>query len=688
MSSEKSIEKLRRNEKELQDIFNTAPVGLALTHKRVLINVNDMFCKMLGYTRDEFIGNTTEMCYEDKAEYERVGKLLYEQIKTVGKAHLEVKGRRKDGTLIDVLVSSAHLKNSDMEDDFIFATLDITERKKAEKKLKHSNEFTKNLIDTANVLIIGLDTEGKIQIFNPAAEEITGYTKKELEDVNWFEILVPKDKYPDVHEVFDKLEMDNLPKLYTNPIITKDGQERVVTWSNAPIKRNGDIVGTISFGIDITKMIKAEKSLRLTQAAIDQATDLIFWVMPDGTIGYANNHACNRLGYTREELFKMTISDIDPSNPPEKVKQIWNQLRSIKTDLIETNVRTKLGKLIPVELKLNYINYEDQEYVFAYARDITKRKQTNEMLHSLVKGTSGDTGVNFFKQTVKQLAGALNVKYAFIGTLLNDEKTDVETLALWADNKLDKNIAYNLIGTPCKNVIEQKIHYYPENVQKLFPEDKILKEMNIESYLGVPILSSTGEPLGVLVVMDDKPFPEDKETVAKSVMVIFASRSGAELERSKAEENLRKALDKLRSDQQELHEKNVAMKQILNFMEKEKADFKQEISLKIELALMPFVKKLNKKDGRLSTNDIESLEDAIQTIVGHEIEDYNTNYAKLTSREMDICELIKEGKSSQEIADKLNLSVQTIQKHRTSIRDKLQLKNKDINLPAYLRTKN
>ena len=122
-------------------------------------------------------------------------------------------------------------------------------------------------------------------------------------------------------------------------------------------------------------------------------------------------------------------------------------------------------------------------------------------------------------------------------------------------------------------------------------------------------------------------------------------------------------------------------------MEKEKTDYKSEISLSIEQALIPFVEKLHKNDGKLSSKDIESLEDAIKTIAGHEIEDFNANYTKLTAREMDICELIKEGKSSQEIADTLNLSVQTIQKHRNSIRDKLQLKNKDINLPAYLRSK-
>jgi len=63
MSSEILINKLKQSEQELKDIFNAAPVGLLLIRNRVMISVNDMFCKMLGYAEKEFIGNTTEMCY-------------------------------------------------------------------------------------------------------------------------------------------------------------------------------------------------------------------------------------------------------------------------------------------------------------------------------------------------------------------------------------------------------------------------------------------------------------------------------------------------------------------------------------------------------------------------------------------------------------------------------------------------
>ncbi len=529
MSSELLIEKLKQSEKELKDIFDAAPIGLALIRKRILINVNDMFCKMLGYTAKELIGQTTEICYKDKAEFKRVGKLLYEQIIVKGKGSLEVKGLRKDGTVIDVLISTANIKDSKTEDDIVFAVLDITKRKRAEKELKKAKDFTDNLIQTANVLIISLDIKGEIIIFNPAAEKITGYTRSELENKNWFETLVPKSKYPYVYDEFNRISKGGMPESFTNPILTKDGQEKIITWSNNTLDNNGDIIGTISFGIDITKLKQTKESLKLTQTAIDKSADSIFWVKPDGNFGYVNDEACKVLGYSREELFSISVSDIDLNYPSEKYRELWAELKTQKTFLIESQLITKSGKVIPVEIRLNYIKYGHDEYMFAFARDISKRK--------------------------------------------------------------------------------------------------------------------------------------------------------------KADKELRTAHDKLRSEQQSLYEKNVALKQVLNFMEKEKTDFKIEISSNIEQALMPFIKKLHKNNGNLSHKDIEALEDAIKTIVGHEIDDFNTNYAKLTSREMDICELIKEGNSSQEIADTLNLSVQTIQKHRTSIREKLQLKNKDINLPAYLRTK-
>jgi PAS domain S-box-containing protein len=134
---------------------------------------------------------------------------------------------------------------------------DITDRKLSEKALRDAKEFSENLIQTANVIILGLDTHGNINIFNRAAEKITGYTSSELNGKNWFDILVPKDRYPYVWEEFTRLVQGGEPEIFENPILTKTGKERYVIWRHNQLRIDGKIVGTISFGNDITDLCLA-----------------------------------------------------------------------------------------------------------------------------------------------------------------------------------------------------------------------------------------------------------------------------------------------------------------------------------------------------------------------------------------------------------------------------------------------
>lgn len=145
---------------------------------------------------------------------------------------------------------------------------DITEMRKNEDALRQAKEYVENLIEATNVLVIGLDSTGNIQVFNKAAEDITGYTKAEIVGKNWFEVFIPKDKYPFVWSEFSKWQTSGqLSKTFENPILTKDGVERFISWQNSVIQAQGKMTGTISFGIDITEQKRAKvliNQMRLT----------------------------------------------------------------------------------------------------------------------------------------------------------------------------------------------------------------------------------------------------------------------------------------------------------------------------------------------------------------------------------------------------------------------------------------
>lgn len=131
---------------------------------------------------------------------------------------------------------------------------EIAERKRIEDVLKQAKDYAENLIETANVMIVGLDADGNIQIFNNTAEKITGYKRAEIKGKNWFKIILPYDKYPYIWDVFMKWKAGNgLLKNFENPIITKSGVQRYISWQNTEMREQGKIVGIILFGVDITE---------------------------------------------------------------------------------------------------------------------------------------------------------------------------------------------------------------------------------------------------------------------------------------------------------------------------------------------------------------------------------------------------------------------------------------------------
>lgn len=165
------------------------------------------------------------------------------------------------------------------------------------------------------------------------------------------------------------------------------------------------------------------------------------------------------------------------------------------------------------------------------------RMEELELLRVLAEGTAAATGDEFFRSLVLHLAKALKVRSAFVAEF-TDVKTRVRTMAYWRDDNFVDNVEFNIAGTPCEDVTKGNICHYPENVQKLFPNDAALGRLGIVSYLGVPLVDDEGNVLGHLAVFDTKPMP--KEPRAASIFRIFAARARAELERKRAEKEINK----------------------------------------------------------------------------------------------------------------------------------------------------
>ena len=124
-----------------------------------------------------------------------------------------------------------------------------------------AKNYAENLIHTANVMMIELDLAGTVKRLNPATEKTTGYSAAELLDKNWFELVVPSDRYPAVRKMFLELSAKGIPKQFENPILTKAGEEHHIIWQNSEIREEGVIVGILSFGMDMTENRRISQNL-------------------------------------------------------------------------------------------------------------------------------------------------------------------------------------------------------------------------------------------------------------------------------------------------------------------------------------------------------------------------------------------------------------------------------------------
>lgn len=134
-----------------------------------------------------------------------------------------------------------------------------SESKKAEEEQRNARKFAEDLVSSTNVIFVGLDLNGNVNVLNKAAEEVTGYSFEELKGKNWFEILVPETRFPHVWDEFNSMiTNERKPATFENPILTKSGEERLISWQNSLVFNGEKNMGIISYGTDITERKRAE----------------------------------------------------------------------------------------------------------------------------------------------------------------------------------------------------------------------------------------------------------------------------------------------------------------------------------------------------------------------------------------------------------------------------------------------
>lgn len=367
---------------QLQTILDNSPNIVSLKDKdSKFLLVNETFAKFCHKDPSELIGKSDLECFPPKlakknleAEQEIIQsgqkKVFEELLETIGgeKLHAETfkapiynKEKKLTGTL-----TISH---------------DITRQKNAEKALKESEARYKGLFSNirSSIIVFYVCEESNKFIFkdvNANFETLSKHSKDELIGNELYDVFpVAKNSpfYTAIKKVIETKTNEYLEEFYYKDPYFEG-------WLSAQIYNlPGDEICLLIN--DVTDFKKAQEDLKLTNFSIESADYQVFWVNPDGTIARVNNAVCKALGYSKDELYKMHVSDFNPLYRNNKWPNVWKSIKDAGLKRYESVHIRKDGTQYPVEIFPHYFEFEAKEYNVTFVVDITERKEIEAKLN-------------------------------------------------------------------------------------------------------------------------------------------------------------------------------------------------------------------------------------------------------------------------------------------------------------------
>jgi PAS domain S-box-containing protein len=486
---------------------------------------------LLGYSSAELLGrHFTELMPPPEAK--AVQSLFSEIMERGTPVHSLVNtNRHKDGRTVVLETSAVPFYDKDWNiQGYRGIGRDITDRVAAEKQLEFERNLFRSFMEHAPDLIYFKDAEGRFIEVNDAKANELNLIPEDLIGRNDFDFM-PEEQAQ--QRLDDELEImrTKKPVQKEEQASTPNGTRWYLTTKVPRYNEEGSVVGTFGTSWDITHRKLAEEQLRQLRAllsnTIDSMPSILVGVDAHGTVIQWNRQAEAKTGHLSKDALGQPLHELFPMLNKEMVKVE----RAIRERTAQTEERIPVsenGRTRYIDITVYPLLDGQTEGAVIRVDDVTDRVMIEDSIRNIVEGVAA-VGRRFFSSMVDQLAKTLDADFTFISEFADEGKDSMRTIAVSNHGKTTTNFDFSLAQTPSELVLESDACTYVENVKERFPDTELLHTLEIESYIGIPLVNSENKALGVMVALYRKPL--EQVDFATSIMQVFAGRTAAELER-------------------------------------------------------------------------------------------------------------------------------------------------------------
>lgn len=320
-----------------------------------------------------------------------------------------------------VFQAAASEKNAFSEKDLELAEILIShvtaslDRIYAQGKIKEQKDFLSTILEVQSSLVILIDSKGKIILFNKACEKLTGYKEEEVKGKEVLDLFIKEKEKQEIIKKFKLLKNEDYPNEHENYWLTKDGEEKLILWSNNIILNSENkIKYIVATGIDITERKIQEEKLKEQKAYFEQlfnnSTEAIVLLNKSHRVIKVNKKFESLFGFKQSELLNKNVDDfILPEELSKSGKKYTEDVKKGKKVEAESIRKTKNGDRINIHLQGFPIKLENGQIgIYGLYRDITERKKKEKQIEylSFHDEMTGLYNRRYFENELKRLSSS------------------------------------------------------------------------------------------------------------------------------------------------------------------------------------------------------------------------------------------------------------------------------------------